>query len=327
MDSILAGKNILVTGGAGFIGSNLCEALLNIGCFVTCLDNFSTGTRYNISPFLDNKNFKLIDGDIRNIDDCEKATLGIDFVLHHAALGSVPRSIKNPRITNDVNASGFVNMLVASKENKVKRFIYATSSSVYGDSKLLPKREDVIGKPMSPYAVTKHSNELYASVFSHNYGIETIGLRYFNVFGKRQDPKGEYSAVIPKFISKLLSGQSPIIYGDGRTTRDFTFIDNVVQANILSITTSNKEAINEVFNVASGGRYTLIELVHYLKQYLAKYDEDINDIEVKYQDFRVGDITHSFADITKAKKILNYTPKYNFQEGLKKAIEWYKENS
>ena len=327
MDISLSGKNVLVTGGAGFIGSNLCEALIELKCNVTCLDNFSTGKRENVSSFLDKSNFKLIEGDIRNIDDCMKATQEVDFVLHQAALGSVPRSIKNPRVTNDVNASGFVNMMVASKENKVKRFVYATSSSVYGDSKVLPKKEDLIGRPMSPYAVTKHVNELYASVFAHNYGIETIGLRYFNVFGKRQDPKGEYSAVIPKFIDKLMKGESPIIYGDGKTTRDFTYIDNVVYANLLCITTSNKEAIDEVFNIAAGGRSTLLDLVEYLKEFLSEFNQNIKNIEIKHQEFRVGDITHSYADINKAKKILNYTPKYTFQEGLKKAIKWYKENS
>ncbi len=326
MNVSLTGKNILVTGGAGFIGSNLCEALIDLECNVICLDNFSTGKKENILPFLNNNNFKLIEGDIRNIEDCMIATKNIDFVLHQAALGSVPRSIKNPRVTNDVNASGFVNMMVASKENKVKRFVYATSSSVYGDSKILPKTEDIIGKPMSPYAVTKHANELYANVFAYNYGIETIGLRYFNVFGRRQDPKGEYSAVIPKFIDKLMKGESPIIYGDGKTTRDFTHIDNVIYANILSLTTSNKNAVNQVFNIAGGGRDTLLDLVNYLKKFLSEYGYNTINIKIEYQDFRLGDIAHSYANIDKAKKILNYTPKYTFQEGLKKAIKWYKEN-
>lgn len=322
----LTNKRVLVTGGAGFIGSNLCEALLNIGCQVVCLDNLSTGKKENILPFLENKNFNFIEGDVRNLEDCNKAVKGVEFVLHQAALGSVPRSIKNPLTTNEVNISGFANMLFASKENNVKRFIYATSSSVYGDSEILPKKENQIGKPMSPYAVTKHANELYASVFSNNYGIETIGLRYFNVFGKKQDPKGEYSAVIPKFINKFISQESPVIYGDGKTTRDFTYIENVIQANILSMMSNNSQALNEVYNIASGGRFTLLELINYLKEYLLELNIKTEDVKIIHEDFRNGDINHSYANIDKAKKLLNYSPKYSFQDGLKQAVKWYVEN-
>ncbi len=235
MDIELSGKKILVTGGAGFIGANLCEVLLRKQNSVICLDNFSTGKRANISSFLENENFKLIEGDIRNLEDCVLAASGVDYILHQAALGSVPRSIKDPITTNDVNVSGFLNMLVAARDNNVKRFVYAASSSTYGDSKSLPKEEDVIGKPLSPYAVTKYVNELYADVFSKTYGIETIGLRYFNVFGRKQDPNGAYAAVIPKFVGQLMKGESPVINGDGSYSRDFTYIDNVIQANLLSL--------------------------------------------------------------------------------------------
>ena len=318
--------NILITGGAGFIGSNLCEYFLNKGNMVTCLDNFSTGHRYNIEHLLGNSSFRLLEGDIRNIGDCLDATQGIDYVLHQAALGSVPRSINDPITTNDVNVSGFLNMLIASRDNGVKRFVYAASSSTYGDSESLPKVEEVIGKPLSPYAVTKYVNELYADVFSKTYGMETIGLRYFNVFGRKQDPKGAYAAVIPKFVMQFMKKESPIINGDGNFSRDFTYIDNVIQMNELAMTTQNKEALNTVYNTAFGDRTTLNDMVFYLKNYLSEFDSSIADVEVVYGSNRVGDIPHSLASIDKAKKSLNYAPKYSFQEGLKEAVTWYWEN-
>ena len=267
MNIELSNKKILVTGGAGFIGSNLCEALLEKGNKVVCLDNFATGKRENIKEFLNDSNFTLIEGDIRKLEDCLKATNDIDYVLHQSALGSVPRSIKDPITSNEVNVSGFLNMLVASRDNGVKRFVYAASSSTYGDSESMPKVEDVIGKPLSPYAITKYVNELYADIFSKSYGLETIGLRYFNVFGRKQDPNGAYAAVIPKFVSQLMKGESPVINGDGTYSRDFTYIDNVIDANLLSLITTNKKAINTVYNVAYGDRNTLNELVSYLKEY------------------------------------------------------------
>ncbi|MCG1037787.1 SDR family oxidoreductase [Polaribacter sargassicola] len=322
----LSQKKIVVTGGAGFIGSNLCEALLDRNNTVICFDNFSTGKRENISDFLTNSNFTLIEGDIRNLSDCLEATKGCDFVLHQAALGSVPRSIKDPITSNAVNVSGFLNMLVASKENEIKRFVYAASSSTYGDSESMPKVEDVIGKPLSPYAVTKYVNELYADVFSKTYGIETIGLRYFNVFGRKQDPNGAYAAVIPKFVSQLMKGESPVINGDGSFSRDFTYIDNVIQANLLSLVTENKSAVNTVYNVAYGDRNTLNDLMSFLKEYLSEYDESITNVEVKYGKNRVGDIPHSHASIIKAKKLLQYNPQFSLQKGLKEAVKWYWEN-
>ena len=319
-------KTVLVTGGAGFIGSNLCEALLNKNNQVICLDNFSTGKKENILHFSNNKNFTLIIGDIRNIEDCKKATKGVDFVLHQAALGSVPRSIKDPIKTNDVNIGGFLNMLIASRDNEVKRFIYAASSSTYGDSESLPKLEETIGRPLSPYAITKYVNELYADVFSKTYGLETIGLRYFNVFGRKQDPNGAYAAVIPKFVSQFMAGESPIINGDGEYSRDFTYIDNVIQANILCMLTENKEAINTVYNVAFGERNTLNDLITYLKESLSEFDPKIKDIQVAYGPNRVGDIPHSLASIDKAKNLLNYNPQYSLKKGLKEAIKWYWNN-
>lgn len=318
--------SILITGGAGFIGSNLCEHFLSKGYKVTCLDNFATGHRYNIEGFLQNENFILIEGDIRSIEDCRKATLNVDYVLHQAALGSVPRSINDPITTNDVNVSGFLNMLVASRDNKVKRFVYAASSSTYGDSESLPKIEDKIGKPLSPYAITKYVNELYAEIFSKTYGLETIGLRYFNVFGRKQDPNGAYAAVIPKFVMQLMNNESPIINGDGNYSRDFTYIDNVIQMNELAITTQNKEALNTVYNTAFGDRVTLNEMVQSLKKYLSDYDSSIANIEIVYGPNRVGDIPHSLASIEKAKQLLKYNPKYSFQDGLKEAVNWYWNN-
>jgi len=324
---MISGKiAILVTGGSGFIGSNLCEYFLNKYYYVVCLDNLSTGHKHNIIPFLENDNFKFIEGDIRNIETCKEAVKNIDYVLHQAALGSVPRSINDPITTNEVNVSGFLNMLVASRDEGVKRFIYAASSSTYGDSESLPKVESIIGKPLSPYAITKYVNELYAEIFSKIYGIETIGLRYFNVFGRRQDPNGAYAAVIPKFVMQLMKYESPIINGDGNYSRDFTYIDNVIQMNELAMLTQNSNAINTVYNTAYGDRTTLNEMVFYLKKYLSEFDENIAKVQVIYGPNRVGDIPHSLASIDKAKQLLNYNPKYSFQEGLKEAVKWYFEN-
>ena len=325
MNIVLSEKKILVTGGAGFIGSNLCEALLEKNNQVVCLDNFSTGKRENIAPFLKNPNFSLLEGDIRNLNDCINATKNVDFVLHQAALGSVPRSIKDPITSNDVNVSGFLNMLVASRDNGVKRFVYAASSSTYGDSETLPKVEGKIGNPLSPYAITKYVNELYASVFSKTYGLETIGLRYFNVFGKRQDPNGAYAAVIPKFISQFINLESPVINGDGSYSRDFTFIENIVQINLLSLV-AGKNAVNKVYNAAFGNRNTLNDLVIYLKDNLSVLNPEIGKVSIIYGDTRVGDIPHSHADISKAKKYLNYKPEFSLQKGLEKSIKWYWEN-
>ena len=322
----LTKKRILITGGAGFIGSNLCEALLNKDNQVVCLDNFATGKRENIEEFLEDPNFVLIDGDIRQLEVCLKATRDIDYVLHQAALGSVPRSIKDPITSNEVNVSGFLNMLVASRNNGIKRFVFAASSSTYGDSQLMPKVEDIIGKPLSPYAITKYVNELYADIFSKTYGLETIGLRYFNVFGRKQDPKGAYAAVIPKFVSQLMKGESPVINGDVNYSRDFTYIDNVIQANLLSLVTTNKKAINTVYNVAYGERNTLNDLKRYLKEYLSEFDSKILNIEFIYGPNRAGDIPHSHASIEKAKENLNYNPQFNLQKWLRQAVKWYWKN-
>jgi UDP-N-acetylglucosamine 4-epimerase len=326
MNIDLTGKKILVTGGSGFIGSNLCEALLEKKNAVICLDNFATGKRGNLTQLLKNPNFTLIEGDIRNLEDCMKATMGVDYVLHQAALGSVPRSIKDPITSNDVNVGGFLNMLVASKDNGVKRFVYAASSSTYGDSEAMPKVEEVIGKPLSPYAITKYVNELYADIFSKTYGLETIGLRYFNVFGRKQDPNGAYAAVIPKFVSQLMAGESPVINGDGNYSRDFTYIDNVIQANLLSLVTTNEKAINTVYNVAYGDRNTLKDLMGYLKEYLSEFDAKIANVAVKHGPNRVGDIPHSHASVEKAKQMLSYNPQFSLQQGLKEAVQWYWKN-
>ena len=323
---MIKNKVVLVTGGAGFIGSNLCEALVANKNIVKCLDNFSTGKRENVATLLNNPNFILQVGDIRNLEECRTATQGVDFVLHHAALGSVPRSINDPIMTNDVNVSGFLNMLVASRDAKVTRFIYAASSSTYGDSKLLPKVEDNIGKPLSPYAITKYVNELYADIFYKTYGLNTIGLRYFNVFGRKQDPNGEYAAVIPKFVLQLVKHESPLINGDGEYTRDFTYIDNIVQMNFLALSSEKQESLNTVYNVAYGEKTTLNQVVSYLKEYLSNYDSKIKDVEVKYGSARIGDIPHSLASIDKARALLGYQPKYSLQEGLKIAVEWYWNN-
>lgn len=323
---MISNHKILVTGGAGFIGSNLCETLLGLDNSVICLDNFSTGKKENIEPFLKNPNFKLITGDIRNFDDCQKAVDGVDFVLHEAALGSVPRSINDPITTNEVNISGFINMLVASRDARVKRFVYAASSSTYGDSVTLPKVEDVIGKPLSPYAITKYVNELYADIFATLYEIECIGLRYFNVFGRRQDPNGAYAAAIPLFIKQLMNHNSPVVNGDGEYSRDFTYIDNVVQMNLLAITTNNAQAVNSVYNTAYGERTTLNDLINYLKENLSEYDPEISNIEIKHGPNRKGDIPHSLASIDKAKEFLGYNPQYSLKDGLKQAISWYWQN-
>jgi UDP-N-acetylglucosamine 4-epimerase len=319
-------KTILITGGAGFIGSNLCEYFLSKGYIVVCLDNFATGHLHNLKDSIANPNFRLIEGDIRNAKDCSNAVQGVDYVLHQAALGSVPRSINDPVTTNDVNVSGFLNMLVASRDANVKRFVYAASSSTYGDSVSLPKVEDVIGKPLSPYAITKYVNELYAEIFSRTYGLETIGLRYFNVFGRKQDPNGAYAAVIPKFVKQFMDFESPVINGDGNYSRDFTYIDNVIQMNELAMNTQNPEAINTVYNTAFGDRTTLSELVSYLKEFLAELDPKIANVTVTHGSNRVGDIPHSLASIEKAKHLLGYDPKYSIREGLKEAVSWYYKN-
>jgi UDP-N-acetylglucosamine 4-epimerase len=324
--AILSNSRVLVTGGAGFIGSNIIEKLLTQNNKVTCLDNFATGKRKNVEPFLKNSNFKLIEGDIRNLETCREATKDIDIVLHQAALGSVPRSINDPITTNQVNIDGFLNMIVAARDHKIKRFVYAASSSTYGDLEELPKVEERIGNPLSPYAVTKLVDEQYAKVFGNLYGIETIGLRYFNVFGKNQDPDGAYAAVFPKFIKTLLSYQSPHIHGDGLQSRDFTFIENVIQANELAATTTNNEAINTVFNIAFGESNSLNELTNELILGLSSFDSKIAKIKPTYGPERLGDIKHSLASIDKAKNILGYNPKYNVHEGLKKAIHWYYED-
>jgi UDP-N-acetylglucosamine 4-epimerase len=323
---------VLVTGGAGFIGSNLCEALLERGHEVICLDNFITGKRENIQEFLGNPKFRLIEGDIRNIDVCFEACKGVDVVLHQAAVGSVPRSIEDPLTTHQCNATGFVNMLWAAYKNGIKRFVYASSSSVYGDIQDLPKVEERIGKPLSPYAVSKYANELYAHVFSNIYGMETIGLRYFNVFGKNQDPYGPYAAVIPRFFKALLNEESPVIYGDGETTRDFCYVENVVQANLLAMEVNIPEAINQVYNIAYGKQTSLNEIFRMIKSVIVEYlnsygyrdkAERISKIEPTYGPFRKGDIRHSLADITKARKLLGYEPKVDVKEGLRMTSEFY----
>ncbi|MDM1457289.1 SDR family oxidoreductase [Myroides odoratimimus] len=317
---------VLITGGAGFIGSNLTEYFLSKGYFVRCLDNFATGHRHNIEPFLLNENYELIEGDIRDLETCHRAVKGMDYVLHQAALGSVPRSVKDPITSNDVNVSGFLNMLVAMRDGGVKRMVYAASSSTYGDSENLPKVEDIIGKPLSPYAVTKYVNELYADVFARTYGIETIGLRYFNVFGRRQDPNGAYAAVIPLFVKQLMKHESPTINGTGDYSRDFTYIDNVIQMNERAMLTTNPDAINTVYNTAVGDRTTLNSLIGYLKDNLAKYDAEIAKVEAVHGPNRVGDIPHSLASVDKAKTLLGYEPTHTIDKGLAEAVQWYWEN-
>jgi UDP-N-acetylglucosamine 4-epimerase len=326
MDRILRDSRVLVTGGAGFIGSNLVESLLLSGNKVVCIDNFSTGKRKNLADFINNPDFKLIEGDIRNYEDCVKAVENIDIVFHEAALGSVPRSINDPLTTTDVNIGGFVRMLFASKEAGVKRFIYAASSSTYGDHPDLPKVEERIGSPLSPYAITKYVDELFADNFSAIYGINVIGLRYFNVFGRRQDPDGAYAAVIPRFVKMLMKHEMPVINGDGTISRDFTYIDNVIQANHLAAVVERKEALNQVYNVAHGDRTSLNQLYMTIRDLAGEYDKEILKIEPVHGPAREGDIPHSQASIEKAEKLLGYSPFLNVKEGLYEALKWYWNN-
>jgi UDP-N-acetylglucosamine/UDP-N-acetylgalactosamine 4-epimerase len=323
---MLIDKRVLVTGGAGFIGSNLIESLLNAGNKVVCIDNFSTGKRKNLKGFANNPNFNLIEGDIRNYSDCVKSVKNIEIVFHQAALGSVPRSIIDPVSSTDVNIGGFVKMLFAAKEANVRRFIYAASSSTYGNHPDLPKVEEKIGSPLSPYAITKYVDELFASNFATTYGIEVIGLRYFNVFGRRQDPDGAYAAVIPKFVKMLMKHQVPVINGDGTVSRDFTYIDNVIQVNHLAAVIQNIEALNQVYNVAHGERTTLNELFYFIRELAGKFDKDILTIEPVYGPARVGDIPHSLASIEKAKDMLGYSPVQNVKVGLEEAVKWFWNN-
>jgi UDP-N-acetylglucosamine/UDP-N-acetylgalactosamine 4-epimerase len=326
-------KTWLITGVAGFIGSNLLEKLLILNQKVVGLDNFDTGYQYNIDQAIEDankatgkdfsNNFKFINGDIRELKDCEQACDGIDYVLHQAALGSVPRSIEDPINTNKANIDGFLNILVASKDANVKRFVYAASSSTYGDHPDLPKVEDKIGNPLSPYAVTKVVNELYASVFAKTYGFKTIGLRYFNIFGKRQDPSGAYAAVIPKWVAAILNKEDVYINGDGKTSRDFCYIDNVVQINLLAATTNNVEASNQVYNVALNDRTSLNKLYQMIEERLIQRAQGLELKEPIYRDFRMGDVRHSQANIDKAKILLNYQPKYTISKGMDEAMDWY----
>jgi UDP-N-acetylglucosamine 4-epimerase len=319
-------SKVLVTGVAGFIGSNLATDLLANGNQVVGLDSFITGKKQNLESFNADPNFTFIEGDIRSKETCDHACSGIDYVLHQAALGSVPRSIEDPFRTNDININGFLTMLIAARDSKVKRFVYATSSSVYGTEKRLPKVEEKIGDPLSPYAITKSVNEQYAKVFGQLYDIETIGLRYFNVFGAQQDPYGAYAAAIPKFIRQFVRHESPIIHGDGTQSRDFTYIDNVIQANNLAAISTNPDALNEVFNVAFGESTNLDELVQLLQELLSAFDPEIANIEIKYGPERVGEVRHSLASIVKSTTLLGYKPEQDLRSGLENAIAWYWEN-
>lgn len=321
-------RKILVTGGAGFIGSNLCEELVKKGYYVICLDNFSTGRIENIQGLIDNNSdrFKLIVGDIRNLDTCLNAVNGVDVVFHEAALGSIPRSIDDPITTNAVNISGFLNMLVAAKNAKIDRFIFAASSSTYGDNETIPKVEDNIGKPLSPYALTKYVDELYAHVFSITYGLKYIGIRYFNVFGRRQNPNSAYAAVIPLFIKKLLKHEQPIINGDGSNSRDFTYIDNIIHINMLALETLSPKAFNQIYNGAGGENTSVLELEQLITKKLSAYDNCIGCIVPIFGPNRIGDIKHSKASISKAKELLGYNPVCTFEDGLKKTIYWYLTN-
>lgn len=322
-------KTWLITGAAGFIGSNLLEKLLTLNQKVIGLDNFSTGHLHNLEDVrkvVGEESWKLfhfIEGDITDLNTCKKACEGADYVLHQAALGSVPRSINDPIKTNQSNIDGFLNMLVASRDADVKRFVYAASSSTYGDHPALPKKEEVIGKPLSPYAVTKYVNELYADVFAKLYQIECIGLRYFNVFGRRQDPNGAYAAVIPRWINELLDGKPPTINGDGETSRDFCYIDNAIQANLLAAAVENPSALNQVYNIAFGDRTTLNTLFLMIKASLGEFDDNIRNISPAYGPFRSGDVRHSQADITRAKKLLGYSPSYSVKSGIIKTTDWF----
>lgn len=313
------GSLFLVTGGAGFIGSNLCEAILNLGCKVRCLDDLSTGKQANVDLFLDNHNYEFMKGDIKDFNTCMNACKGVDFVLNQAAWGSVPRSIEMPLFYCANNIQGTLNMLEAARQNGVKKFVYASSSSVYGDEPNLPKREGREGNLLSPYAVSKRADEEWAKQYTRHYGLDTYGLRYFNVFGRRQDPNGAYAAVIPKFIKQLLAGETPTINGDGKQSRDFTYIENVIEANLKACLAPH-EAAGEAFNVAYGGREYLIDIYYGLTEALGL------NIEPNYGPDRAGDIKHSNADISKAKKLLGYNPEWSFDRGIKAAIEWYKEN-
>lgn len=315
----LSNKTFLVTGGAGFIGSNLVEYLLKYNAKkVIVLDNLATGFEENIKPYSTLPNFQFINGDICNIDDCNKACSGVDYIFHEAALGSVPRSIKNPIATHNVNATGFINILIAARDAKVKRIVYASSSSVYGDSKILPKVENQIGKQLSPYAVSKMTNELYGEIFAKTYNMEVIGLRYFNIFGPRQNPKGEYAAAIPLFINSLLNNTAPEINGDGEQTRDFTFVENAVQANIKAMFEQNVKTDGTIFNIAVGERVSLNQLVGILKKLIG------TNIQQKHRADRPGDVRDSLADISKAQTALNYQPKVKIEEGLKYTLAWFK---
>ncbi|MBP51980.1 MAG: LPS biosynthesis protein WbpP [Opitutae bacterium] len=323
MTDVLTNARILVTGGAGFIGSNLCDALLAEGSEVVCLDNFLTGKRENIAHLLANPNFTLVEGDIRDLEVCRTAIRGCTHVCHQAALGSVPRSIEDPKSTNDINISGSLNVLMSAHEEGIKRFVFASSSSVYGDEATMPKVEDKTGFPLSPYAVTKMVNESYTRVYHQIHGMETIGLRYFNVFGRRQDPEGQYAAVIPKFVELMLQSKSPIVFGDGEQTRDFTYVDNVVQMNIHALSTSNEEAFGQIFNAACGSRISINELFSSIRNLLSNYDPSIAQIDATYIGERPGDIRHSLADISKAIRHLGYQPTHDCQLGLEEAMEWY----
>ena len=322
----LKGKSVLVTGAAGFIGSNLVDTLLSLGCRVVALDNFLTGKRSNIELFSGHNDFTFIEGDIRDISACRKAVAGVELVLHQAAVGSVPRSIKDPMLTAEVNITGFINMLFAAQEAGVKRFVYASSSSIYGDNPTLPKVEAFIGKPLSPYAATKLTNEIFAENFHNVYGIDTVGLRYFNVFGRWQDPEGAYAAVIPKFAMLMLKHESPVINGDGCYSRDFTYIDNVVQVNLLAATTTNPEALNKAYNVACGKIADLNKLFSSLRSELGRFDAEILNVEPIYGPNRAGDIPHSLADISQARELLGYDPKFDLADGLELTAEWYFKN-
>jgi len=328
-DLLASPRTWLITGVAGFIGSNLLEALLNLNQRVIGLDNFATGKRENLDEVHGlvgaekGCNFSFIEGDIRNIANCRSACEGVDYVLHQAALGSVPRSLEDPLTTNETNITGFLNMLIAARDVGVTRFVYAASSSTYGDHPALPKVEEQIGKPLSPYAVTKYVNELYADVFARCYGFETIGLRYFNIFGRRQDPDGAYAAVIPKWCSALLSGESVYINGDGETSRDFCYIDNTIQANLLAACVGDKAALNQVYNVAVGGRTSLNELFELIRRSVAEVNPEARDSKPVYRDFRAGDVRHSLADIGKAQRLLGYAPSHEIDAGMQEAAAWY----
>lgn len=326
MDNRLKNKRVLVTGGAGFIGSNLVGSLLESGNKVVCLDNFSTGHRKNISEFISNSSFTLIEGDIRNYDDCLRAADGAEVIFHQAALGSVPRSLKDPVMSADVNVGGFVRMITAAKEAGVRRFIYAASSSTYGDHEGLPKVEEFIGNPLSPYAVTKYADELFARVFAMNYGLEVIGLRYFNVYGPKQDPEGAYAAVIPKFILQLLRGERPVINGDGTVSRDFTHISNVINANHLAALVDGVDALNQVYNIACGESTSINRMYEIIRSSLGKVEKGVLGVEPVYGPERVGDIRHSLASIEKAGKMLSYTPVVGIEEGLPDTVRWFRDN-